>query len=67
MTICLYRGDDDDCIKGTGVVDHIGLGGEGNDGDGGPWGGVGIGITTDRRRLTSGHRQERRKLDSRRQ
>ena len=48
-TICLCRGDDDDGIKGTGVVgrrrassgvvDHIGLGGEGHDGDGRPRGG----------------------------
>ena len=65
-TICLYWGDDDDCIKDTGVVDHFGLGGEGHDGDGGPRGGVGIGITTDRRRLTSDHRQERRKWDTQR-
>jgi hypothetical protein len=42
------------------------LGGEGNDGDGRPWGGVGIGITTDRHRQTSGHRQERMKFDARR-
>ena len=39
MTICLCRGNDDDGIKGTGIVDHIGLGGEGHDGNGGPRGG----------------------------
>ncbi len=39
-TICLYRGDDDDGIKGVGVVDHIGLGGEGHNGNGGPRGGT---------------------------
>ena len=39
-TILLYRDDDDDGIKGTGVVDHIGLGGEGHDDNGGPRGGT---------------------------
>jgi len=49
-TICLYRGDDDDGIKGTGVVDHIGLGGEGHDGDGGPRGGTMVVFVTPRHR-----------------